>query len=414
MEMPSFVIPAATGGTPDSVNKRRRMAELMLASGMQAEPIRHWSQGANKIAQALIGGLGIRRAEGMETEGRKGANAALVKALQGGDQSALMEAINNPWQSEAGGKMAYDQWQQMQPGDPNAQEMERLKLEKMRAEVAQLQNPQANTEAGLNLVYWKDQNGQLHAGQPLKGGGMKEVPLPEGGQWAPGMGYLDTGTGFTPYDKRAGAMPEATIPKDIAGVETQKAIGFKHGEQIASAPGDISAADNAIALIDNIANDPNRAWGTGGSSVLNFIPGTPGKDFQLKVNQATSGAFLTAIQQMRGLGALSNAEGQTATAAITRMNTAASEGAFMEALSDYRKIAETGRARAASRLPSGGNPMPTQEQPQPQLSAPVDSAPLQFNPSDTDLLKADPSPEAMREFDEVYGPGAAQKALGGQ
>lgn len=37
-----------------------------------------------------------------------------------------------------------------------------------------------------------------------------------------------------------------------------------------------------------------------------------------------------------------------------------------------------------------------------------------YDPSDLDLLKADPSPDAMREFDEVYGPGAARRALGGQ
>jgi len=111
MELPSFVIPAATGGSPDSVAKRRRMAELMLASGMQQEPIRHWSQGANKIAQALIGGIGINRADKMDAEGRSAANAALVKALQGGDQTALIEAINNPYQTQAGTAMLASQWE---------------------------------------------------------------------------------------------------------------------------------------------------------------------------------------------------------------------------------------------------------------------------------------------------------------
>lgn len=92
------------------------------------------------------------------------------------------------------------------------------------------------------------------------------------------------------------------------------------------------------------------------SSILNNIPGTGGYDFQNLVDQAKSGAFLTAIQQMRGLGALSNAEGSTATQAVTRMNTATSEEAFLKALDDYEKIIDQGIARAQSRMPASAAP----------------------------------------------------------
>jgi len=40
------------------------------------------------------------------------------------------------------------------------------------------------------------------------------------------------------------------------------------------------------------------------------------------------------------------------------------------------------------------------------------SAPGAAPPQAIDMLRSDPSPEAMREFDEMFGPGAAQKALG--
>jgi hypothetical protein len=53
---------------------------------------------------------------------------------------------------------------------------------------------------------------------------------------------------------------------------------------------------------------------------------------------------------MRGMGSLSNAEGQTATAAITRMDTATSEEEFNAALADYEEIVKLGRDRAAKRL----------------------------------------------------------------
>ena len=86
------------------------------------------------------------------------------------------------------------------------------------------------------------------------------------------------------------------------------------------------------------------------SSMLNVVPGTPGKSYQLKVNQARSGAFLTAIQQLRGMGALSNAEGQTATDAVTRLTTADTEEGFLQALADYEKVVRAGRDRARGRL----------------------------------------------------------------
>lgn len=107
---------------------------------------------------------------------------------------------------------------------------------------------------------------------------------------------------------------------------------------------------NAKALVADIRNDPNLGWGTGFSSYGNSVRGTGGYDFQNKVNQAKSGAFLTAIQQMRGLGALSNAEGDAATRAVTRLNTSTSEKEFVSALDDYERIIDQAMARAQGRM----------------------------------------------------------------
>jgi hypothetical protein len=50
------------------------------------------------------------------------------------------------------------------------------------------------------------------------------------------------------------------------------------------------------------------------------------------------------------MGSLSNAEGQTATRAISRMDTATSTPAFLDALADYEAIVQIGRERAAARI----------------------------------------------------------------
>lgn len=151
-----------------------------------------------------------------------------------------------------------------------------------------------------------------------------------------------------------------------------RAIGEQRGAAIAGAPVDVATADETLRLIEGVRQDPGLDIGTGATSAANIVPGTPGYDFQNRVDQLLSGGFLTAIDQLRGMGALSNAEGQTATRAISRMDTATSKPAFLDALSDYENIVRMGRERAASRVP--------------QPAAPAGARPAGGMPSDADLL----------------------------
>jgi hypothetical protein len=61
-------------------------------------------------------------------------------------------------------------------------------------------------------------------------------------------------------------------------------------------------------------------------------------------------------------------EGQAATAAVTRINTATSKKAFIDALDDYRKIVESARERAIRRAPGQAAPEP-QAQAAPEQAA---------------------------------------------
>lgn len=111
MQLPSFILPANDGraSTPDGAARRRSMAQNMLYSGMDTSPIASPWQGASRIAQALVGGYGMRKADQAEAEGREGANALMAKLLQGGDSpdnATIMEAMNNPWLSEGQGRLA--------------------------------------------------------------------------------------------------------------------------------------------------------------------------------------------------------------------------------------------------------------------------------------------------------------------
>ena len=167
-------------------------------------------------------------------------------------------------------------------------------------------------------------NGRVGYGIPMEDGSFRPVEIPEGAQF------------ISPFDKAF---------QTSSGTARGKIVT----EQELSAPSDIAAADQALGLLDQITSHPALERGTGFTSLGNAIPGTAGYDFQNLVEQAKSGAFLTAIDQLRGMGALSNMEGQAATAAVTRMDTATSEEAFLKAVQDYRNIVDAGRQKAMAR-----------------------------------------------------------------
>lgn len=172
-----------------------------------------------------------------------------------------------------------------------------------------------------------------------------------------------------------GELVQSQVPEGVTLVDPRQinleraagtAVGQAAGQAQVAAPGDIASGEMALDLINQIRTNPELPYATGTMAGLgaNRIPGTGRYGFQNLVDQAKSGAFLSAIQQMRGMGALSNAEGQTATQAITRMDTALSQEDFLKALNDYEQIVIRGVERARQRggmapgapqQPAGGN-----------------------------------------------------------
>lgn len=62
--------------TPEAIAAQRKVAEAMMTQGMDYTPIKSWTQGAARVAQALVGGLDARRADDAERT-----NAAADRAL---------------------------------------------------------------------------------------------------------------------------------------------------------------------------------------------------------------------------------------------------------------------------------------------------------------------------------------------
>lgn len=204
---------------------------------------------------------------------------------------------------------------------------------------------------GTTLQFFTDPNGQTRAGVIGSDGTMKEVAPPDGGSWATGIEKVDAGTKWLIYDKRTGEKIGEEL-KDLRGAEAEKVLGQAAGAAEASAPNDIASAESTLGYIDSLRNHPGRAAGTGGSSWMGSIPGSNAKEFQIEVERLKSGAFMTAIEQLRGMGALSNAEGQTATAAVAALATEGTEEGFLKRLAEYEAIVNKGLERARKRSPS--------------------------------------------------------------
>jgi hypothetical protein len=63
--------------TPESLRLRRRLAERMMQAGLDSSPIQHWTQGAARMVNALMGGMQMRQLEDREEQLRREGGEAL-------------------------------------------------------------------------------------------------------------------------------------------------------------------------------------------------------------------------------------------------------------------------------------------------------------------------------------------------
>lgn len=131
--------------------------------------------------------------------------------------------------------------------------------------------------------------------------------------------------------------------------------GTEQGASMAQAqidlPGAVAGAREQLRLLDELANHPGRKQ-PGWHDFLGkapLIPSTKGYDAANLLEQVKSGAFMTAFQNLKGGGQITEKEGQAATAAISRMDRATSKSEFDKALEDYKGVIKLGIDRASQK-----------------------------------------------------------------
>lgn len=161
-------------------------------------------------------------------------------------------------------------------------------------------------------------------------------------------------------------------------LNAQKAAGTAAGkgttEAALSLPNVIAQAEQSLANLEGLLpgfdatgkpiGGTNRGFdeqfGTIGpipQQWMGALDGSEKAGFQGRIRQVQGEAFLTAIQQLKGLGALSDAEGQTATKAITRISEKLPQGEFITAVRELQAIVALGVERAkakAAQSPAAG------------------------------------------------------------
>jgi len=140
---------------------------------------------------------------------------------------------------------------------------------------------------------------------------------------------VDTGASVSFRNPADPTQEVLNIPKQIPPAQTPEAKAAVTEAEVTTeavtkdklaAPGQIMALDMFDTQLADLAGHPGfqNAFGFGGAQ-LSSIPGSPAFGASSLLEQVKGSAFLNAIPQMKGLGALSDAEGRAITQSVTRL-----------------------------------------------------------------------------------------------
>lgn len=257
MTMPSFILPANGKATPKSIERKRRIAEAMMAQGMQTGPIGHWTQGLARMAQALSGGIASRRADSAEAEGQQSARDAMAKALNGGDKASLIDAASNPFMDNNSMSLINDQWSRMNP-DPLKPTTDIQNYEYGLENPGFVNHVGNDAEYGLQPIVTQegpnDPNpGKYHLYQAGKAGqAPKEIELPYG--WTPKMQFLNQETQFAPVATQ-GVLQPGQGPSPVPINNTQAAADTKLGGEQGTAAALHASLSSKLPGLQKVVTD---------------------------------------------------------------------------------------------------------------------------------------------------------------
>ena len=115
----------------------------------------------------------------------------------------------------------------------------------------------------------------------------------------------------------------------------------------------LASFDTMLGTLDRLAKHPGLSKSVGIPGVFPTMPGSNSANFQAELNTFQSQAFLPMVAQLKGMGALSDAEGKKLTAAVGALDPKMGEVAFRESVDRITEEMTAARERVAG---TGGAP----------------------------------------------------------
>lgn len=109
--------------------------------------------------------------------------------------------------------------------------------------------------------------------------------------------------------------------------------------------GQVASFDTMLGTLDRLGQHPGLTKSVGLRGKLPTIPGSDSANFQAELDTFQSQAFVPMVAQLKGMGALSDAEGRKLTQAVGALNPNMGEQAFRESIKRIQDDMESARKR---------------------------------------------------------------------
>lgn len=109
----------------------------------------------------------------------------------------------------------------------------------------------------------------------------------------------------------------------------------------------VASFDTMLGTLGRLSQHPGLPNSVGLRGALPTMPGSESANFQAELDSFQSQAFIPMVAQLKGMGALSDAEGKKLTAAVGALNPKMGEKAFRESIGRITRDMEGARARVS-------------------------------------------------------------------
>jgi hypothetical protein len=125
--------------------------------------------------------------------------------------------------------------------------------------------------------------------------------------------------------------------------------------------GVVASFDSALDTLDTISKHPGKSAAVGfGGAQLSMIPGTNAAGFAAQLETFKAQTFLPQVQALKGMGALSDAEGKKLTAAVGALSQSMKQSEFDAQVSKIKRDLEAARSRVGTSMQNAPSaPAPT-------------------------------------------------------